>query len=443
MSTEKSSGGVPPASFGGVPPPESNGLPGETPRVDSQARRRRYFAQEGIVKRIRQLTRQTAVLAQRLGWRAGGIILLAAISILAWRLMTAQAKSSTTAPTPAQALPVAVARIVREDLYNAVTIPAEFRPYLKVELHAKVSGYVDRINVDIGDEVRTGQLLARLEVPELRDELARAKAAQQRAEADYKDAHLVYTRLQAVNKDHPNLVAQQELDAAEARDATAEAAIAGAKADAQKYQTLLDYTRIAAPFDGVITHRYADPGSLIQAGTASDTQSMPLVCLSDNYRLRLDIAVSVDNVKDIKLGDTVEVRVQSLNDKTFTGTISRVTQKVDDETRTMITEIDVPNPKLELVPGMYAKVVLKVERRPQALAVPTEAISTDENTTVYVVNSEQELEERPVTLGLETPTKYEVLAGLKEGDLVLIGRRSQVKPGQKVEAKLLSSLAQQ
>jgi membrane fusion protein (multidrug efflux system) len=170
---------------------------------------------------------------------------------------------------------------------------------------------------------------------------------------------------------------------------------------------------------------------------------MPLVCLSDNYRLRLDFPVSVAYVKDIQLGDRVEVRVESLKGKPFTGTISRSTQKVDEDTRTMIMEIDVPNPKLEFVPGMYATVVLKVERRPQALAIPTEAISTDKKTSVYVVNHEQEIEERPVTLGLETPGKYEVVDGLKEGDLVMIGSRSQVKAGQKVEAKLIGSLAQQ
>jgi RND family efflux transporter MFP subunit len=376
-------------------------------------------------------------------WRIASILVLATISIPIWRLLTNHARAHTGETLAPSTQPVAVARVGREDLFNEVTIPAEFRPYLKVELHAKVSGYVDQINVDIGDQVKTGQLLARLEVPELRDELARAKAAEKRAEADYKDAHLVYTRLEAVNKDHPNLVAQQELDAAEAKDGTTEAAIAGAKAEVEKYQTMLAYTRITAPFDGVITHRYADPGSLIQAGTASDTQSMPLVCLSDNYRLRLDFPVSVAYVKDIQLGDQVEVRVESLKGKPFTGAISRSTQKVDEDTRTMITEIEVPNPKLELVPGMYATVVLKVERRPQALAIPAEAISTDKKTSVYVVNSEQEIEERPVTLGLETPDKYEVVAGLKEGDLVMIGRRSQVKPGQKVEAKLIGSLAQQ
>jgi RND family efflux transporter MFP subunit len=394
-------------------------------------------------KPLRPLTGRLAGCLRHIDWRIIGIMFLAAASIPVWRAVSVHAQPRVATRSAAHPLTVAVARVTREDLYNEVTIPAEFRPYLKVELHAKVSGYVDQINVDIGDQVKAGQLLARLEVPELRDELARAKAAERRAGADYKDAHLVYTRLLAVDKAHPNLVAQQELDAAEAKDNTSEAAIAGAKAEAQRQQTLLAYTHITAPFDGVITHRYADPGSLIQAGTASDTQSMPLVCLSDNYRLRLDFPVSVAYVKDIQIGDRVEVRVQSLKGKPFTGTISRSTQKVDEDTRTMIMEIEVPNPKLELVPGMYATVVLQVDRRPQVLAIRTEAISTDKKTIVYVVNREQEIEERPVTLGLETPGKYEVVDGLKEGDLVMIGSRSQVKPGQKVEAKLIDSPAQQ
>jgi RND family efflux transporter MFP subunit len=390
-----------------------------------------------------RLPAQVAATCRRLDWRILGIVLLVVSSIPVWRAVTVHARPPAAAASAVHALAVAVGRVTREDLYNEVTIPAEFRPYLKVELHAKVSGYVDQINVDIGDQVKAGQLLARLEVPELRDELARAKAAEQRAEADYKDAHLVYTRLLAVDKAHPNLVAQQELDAAEAKDGTATAAIVGAKAEVQRDQTLLAYTHITAPFDGVITHRYADPGSLIQAGTASDTQSMPLVCLSDNYRLRLDFPVSVAYVKDIQLGDQVEVRVESLKGKPFKGTISRSTQKVDEDTRTMIMEIEVPNAKLELMPGMYATVVLRVERRLQTLAIPTEAISTGKKPSVYIVNSAQEIEERPVTLGLETPGKYEVLDGLKEGDLVVIGSRSQIKPGQKVEAKLIGALAQQ
>ena len=338
---------------------------------------------------------------------------------------------STDAPT------AGVAKVTREDLYKEVTISAEFRPYEEVELHAKVSGYVSKMNVDFGDKVKAGQLMATLEVPELQDELVNARATEQKAEADYTNAHLIYTRLQSVNKDHPNLVAQQDLDTAEANELTTAAAIAAAKANVEKFQTMVSYTQITAPFDGVVTHRYADPGTLIQAGTSSDTQALPLVRVSDNYRLRLDFPVTVDYVKDVQLGDSVAVRVDSLNGKTFTGTISRFTHDVDDNTRTMITEIEVPNPNLELMPGMYATVVLKVEKRPQALAVPTEAVAGGKTPTVYVVNHDNQIEERTVKLGLETPDKYEVLSGLNEGDLVVIGNRAGFQAGQKVEPKLI------
>jgi RND family efflux transporter MFP subunit len=330
-----------------------------------------------------------------------------------------------------------VAKVTREDLYKQVTIAAEFRPYQQVELHAKVSGYVKEMNVDFGDQVKAGQLLATLEVPELQDELNSALATEQHTEADYKNAHLDYTRLVAVNQEHPNLVAQQDLDTAEAKDLSAAAAVAAAKADAKKFQTMVDYTRITAPFDGVVTRRYADPGALIQAGTASDTQAKSLVRVSDNYQLRLDFPVSVDYVKYIKLGDPVEVRVESLNNKPFTGTISRFTHDVDMDTRTMTTEIEVPNLNLELDPGMYATVVLKVERRPQVLAIPTEAVAGDKKNTVYVVTQNHKIEERTVTLGLETPEKYEVVSGLDEGDLVVIGNRAQFQPGQKVAPKFV------
>ena len=107
-----------------------------------------------------------------------------------------------------------MAKVTREDLFKEVTIAAEFRPYEEVELHAKVTGYISKMNVDFGDRVKSGQLLATLEVPELQAELVNAQAAEQKAEADYTNAHLIYTRLQSVNHDHPNLVAEQDLDTA-------------------------------------------------------------------------------------------------------------------------------------------------------------------------------------------------------------------------------------
>jgi RND family efflux transporter MFP subunit len=346
------------------------------------------------------------------------------------------AHAQTPVATDAAVTPTAgVAKVTREDLFKAVTIAAEFRPYEEVALHAKVSGFVSKMNVDFGDTVKAGQLLATLEVPELQAELANAQAANAKAAADFTNANLIYSRLQSVNKEHPNLVAQQDLDTAQANELTATAAIAAAKANFEKFQTMVSYTQIVAPFDGVITSRYADPGTLI------DAQGKPLLRVSDNYRLRLDFPVTVDYVKDIALGAPVEVRVDSLNGKTFAGKISRFTHEVDDNTRTMITEIEVPNLDLELIPGMYANVILQVEQRPNALAIPVEAVSGEKNPTVLVLNQDQQIEERAVTLGLETPEKFEVLSGLREGDLVIVGSRAQFQAGEKVAPKLLAVAA--
>ena len=375
----------------------------------------------------------------RIGW---GVSLLAATIVVGLIVARTWHRTANATMGTAQAIPaVAVVKVDREDLYKEITIPAEFRPYNEVDVHAKVSGYVKRINVDIGDKVKPGELLALLEIPELGDELDHAIAAHQRAAADYKDAHLAYTRLVEVNKQHPNLIAQQDLDTAEAKDATAQGALAGAKSDVQKYQTLVSYTRITAPFGGVITKRYADPGTLIQAGTSS-TQALPLVRVSDNNLLRLDFPVSVDYVRGIRLDAPVSVRVDSLGNRAFEGKIARFSNNIDDSTRTMIVEMEVPNPTLELVPGMYANVTLKVDERPHALAISIEAVPPG-GKTVLLVNRSHQVEERPVTLGLETPAKYEVLSGLNEGDLVMLGNPAQVVTGQKVEPRITAPLAHQ
>jgi len=380
------------------------------------------------------------MLNSRFGFKSSLCGMSAAAIVIGFGVLCATHRTSAQTPVDAGSAEVptaGVAKVTREDLFKEVNIDAEFRAYEEVDLHAKVSGYVKKINVDFGDKVKAGQLLATLEVPELQDELRNAQATEKKAEADYTNAHLAYTRLQAVNKDHPNLVAQQDLDNAEANDLAAAAAIAAAKADVEKYQTMVSYTQITAPFDGVVTHRYADPGTLIQAGTSSDTQALPLVRVSDNYLLRLDFPVTVDYVKNIRLGDPVDVRVDSLDGMTFTGKISRFTDHVDENTRTMTTEIEVTNQDLKLVPGMYATVVLKVEKRPQVLTVPIEAVVGDKSPVVYVVNQDDQIEERPVKLGLETPDKYEVLSGLHEGELVVIGGGSKLQAGQKVEPKLI------
>ena len=369
------------------------------------------------------------------------VILAVAVVILCMCVWHSHRSTATTpggSSADASALPsAAVGKVMRQDIFKEVTIPAEFRPYMEAMLNAKVSGYVSKMNVDFGDAVKAGELLATLEVPELQDQLDNARATEQKAEADYTNADLIYTRLVSVNRDHPNLVAQQELDTAEANAHATAAAIAAAKAEAERYQTMVSYTNITAPFDGVVTWRYADPGTLIQAGTSSDSQSLPLVRVSDNYLLRLDFPVSVDYVKYIHIGDQVVVRVESSSDKTFSGKITRFTDKVDEDTRTMMVEIEVPNPDLKIVPGMYATVVLRIDKHANALVVPTEAVSNGKTARVFVVNPDDQIEVRDVTLGLETPDRYEILSGLKAGELVIVGDHSELQAGQKVDPKLV------
>jgi RND family efflux transporter MFP subunit len=378
------------------------------------------------------------------------ILLLAMFSVPLYRVVRGTPRVEEVA---ADAPSVAVAKVKREDLAQELVCDGELRPYLEIDLHAKVAGYLENINVDIGDRVETGQLIAKIEIPELGDDIKREVAMQERSqqevartEAAYEEAHAVFTRLMAVNKAQPKLIAQQELDEAQAKDRTTASALAVTRAEVNvagaemaKLQTMLKYTQITAPFAGIITKRYADPGTLIQAGTSSSTQTLPLVRLSQNDRLRLDIPISVSYVSRINVGDPVEIRVEAL-EKTIQGTIARSTRKVEAATRTMEVEVDVPNPDLRLIPGMYASVVLRVDHREKTLAVPVEAVSRQKTSTVFVVNPANKIEERVVRLGLETARELEVLSGLKENELVMIGSRTQLKAGQQVEPKLLDEV---
>ncbi len=366
---------------------------------------------------------------------------------------------------PAQIITVAVARATLADLSHDLVLTAEFRPFQEIDVHAKVAGYVKKMYVDVGDRVKEGQLLAVLEIPEMANDLARASAGTRRSDADvlrardelrrtesaHDAAHLSYTRLAAVSKARPNLVAQQELDDSQARDLVSEAQVAAAKsalasseqqvqvssADEDKVKTLNAYARITAPFAGVITKRYADTGAMVQQGTASQTQAMPVVRLSENSLLRLVLPVPETVVPSIHIGEPVEVRVPSLN-RSFQGKVARFSDRVQFSTRTMETEVDVANPSLVLIPGMYAEAHLTLEKKTQVLAVPVQAIAGHEsNPAVLVVNADKRLEERAVKRGLETAGRVEILAGLHESEMVVVGSRSQLKAGQQVEPKVV------
>ena len=388
-------------------------------------------------------------------------VALAALAGSACSRSRAAASESADVPT------VAVAKAARGDIAQSLTIAAEFRPFQEIEVHSKVAGYLKSISVDVGDRVKAGQLLAVLEIPELQDEIKqdeaavkraneeirRAQADVERAQSAHEVAHLNATRLTGVMKTRPNLVAQQDIDEATGRDrvseaqvSTAEAALAAdkeqleiAKAAQSKTQTLFDYARITAPFTGVITHRYADTGAMIQAGTSSQSQAMPVVRLSQNDKLRLVIPVPESAVSRIHLGGRVSVAVQSLH-KTVTGAVARFADRLDTDTRTMRVEVDVPNPDLTLVPGMYADATLVLDQVKGAIVAPVLALDrTADGARVFVVGRDGKLEVRTVQLGLESDDRIAVTRGLSDGEMVVVGSRAQLKTGEVVAPKVVAT----
>ena len=377
-------------------------------------------------------------------------------------------RPAESAPDAAAQAPTApVVKVTRQNLTNELEIASEFRPYQEIEVHAKESGYVKQLNIDWGTHVKTGQLMAVLEIPELEEQIDHDKAAEQRSEQDlarareeltrdrsaYQVAHLTYTRLEGVQKTNPGLVAQEEVDVAEGKDqeanaevsarldavAAAEQELAAAKATLQKDQALFSYARITAPFDGVVTELDAYTGALLPAGTSTSQNGLPLCRLSQNDLLRLVIPVPETVVPDVHIGEPVEVKVTALN-RRFQGKVTRTSDQIDMQTRTMHTEVEVPNPKYELVPGMYAYVELPTVRSVNVLAVPVQAVrrSGDGEGTVLVVNGQDVVESRQVKLGIETANNVEIASGLAENDLVIFGEQNQFRPGELVKPKLVS-----
>jgi RND family efflux transporter MFP subunit len=373
---------------------------------------------------------------------------------LALILFFSRHHDSAPAATPQ---PAATVQVTRGNLASSLTVAGQFLPYQQVDLHAKVSGYIRWIGVDIGDRVHQGEVLAKLEVPELQDQfqgaqadvrhsesvIARAKSEVVSAQATYAALHAEYTRLLQASKQRPGLIAEQELDDARAKDQQASAQIGVAqasldatqqqlgvsRANSHRYQTLTDYEQIVAPFNGVVTMRYADTGSLIQAGQNSNTSTLPVVQVAQSDLLRLRIPVPESDVPYIRLGGTVEVDVKA-NKKTFTGTIIRFTRALDTNTRTMLTEVDVPNPELTLDPGMYAETTIQIAQKDNVLLLPAQAVvQSGDKTYVLVVDPTHHVQRRNVTLGIQTANRVQLLSGVQEGDLVIASGQTLYQPG--------------
>jgi RND family efflux transporter MFP subunit len=355
--------------------------------------------------------------------------------------------------------------VQRGNISHLLSLAGQFQPYQVIDVHAKVSGYVRHIYVDIGDRVHTGQTLAVLEVPELNAQYRGSQSEQQRskeqisiaqheisrAEASHVALQANYDRLLQASKAQPGLIAEQELDDARAKADASQAQVDAARstlsaarqqsdvaqADMERYGALQAYTTITAPLSGVVIWRYADTGALIQAGTSSDSQSLPLIKLSQSDLLRLRLPVPEDAVGYIHEGDSVQIRVDALH-RTLTGKIVRFTRSVSLDTRTMQTEIDVPNKDLSIDPGMYANTYVQLAHKENVLTVPLLAVQRDDagKTTVLVVDSENHVHQRTVTLGIQGSLLAEVKSGLERGDRVVLGNAARYKDGEAITPRI-------
>jgi RND family efflux transporter MFP subunit len=343
-----------------------------------------------------------------------------------------------------------------------LTVAGIFQPFQEIDVHGKVSGYIRHIYVDIGDRVHRGQTLAVLEVPELeaqvagadasvnqsQQDIARLKSEIVREQASYAATHANYVRLKQASDQQPGLVAAQELDDALARDHAAESQVEAAKsavaaaegklgisrADRLRVSSLVQYATITAPFTGVVTMRYADTGALIPAGT-SESNAQAVIRLAQSDLLRLRMPIPEQDVPLVAEGSTVMVHVQATGQQ-FPAKVVRFTRDVSNSTRTMLCEVDVPNPGLILTPGMYANVSFHLRQKQGSLIVPSVAVIQGDQPAVFIVNAKNTLERRPVVLGITSANEQEIAGGLQLGERVVVGDTGTLQPEQKVQPQL-------
>jgi len=404
------------------------------------------------------MSRNTRILA--------ALLVIVAIGIGWLWLGRSHSEADDAASTKNAGIMVAVVRVKRHTLQDSLTVAGAFKAFQDVDVHAKVAGYIRTIYVDVGSRVKDGQILAVLEVPELAAQLSGARASTRRAEEEVRRAqgdlqraksihgaaHAMYARLKQASEQNAGLVAQQELDNEQAKDLEAEAGVSSAEAalsaaqqalevadsNQKQFSALSDYTRITAPFAGVVTNRYADTGALIAAGT-STAQSTPVVRIAQTSVLRLVLPIPESIAGQIRLGDPVKVHVQALNQDSV-GKVSRFADSLDQETRTMETEIDFQNSDGKLLPGMYVEAILAPTAQIEMLTVPLEAVHTNGSEgTVLLLDKDNVLEERKVRLGIQGSTQIEVLSGLREGDRVVIGNLNDFRSGMKVVSKEMNA----
>src|SRR5712692_10290066 len=308
--------------------------------------------------------------------------------------------------------PVQTIHPKRGEIVRRITLPGNVMAYQQATLYAKVAGYLKTIGVDKGDTVKEGDLLA---------DLVKAKAEAEAAQLDYR-------RVAEAQKKASDLVMPQTVDAAKAKSGVAVAGL-------QRIKTLLSYAKITAPFSGVITKRWADPGALIPAPTSSSTsKSAAVVTLMDFSTVRIDVAIPDTEAPFVKKDLPVRGAVSELPGRTFQGTVTRFSYALDESTKTMPTEIEISNPDLALRPGMWATVEIELQKKENALLIPAEALVAEKNKNSVFVVRDNKAQRVSITTGFDDGANVEILKGCGPNDAVIVAGKQSVTDGQKVKA---------
>lgn len=346
----------------------------------------------------------------------GRAILFGAASMAGCLILSACARTEGESQLPAPAPPTEVhtVHVTTGPITRSIVLPAQVIPLQQATLYAKVSGYLKVINVDKGDKVAAGAVLARIEIPEL-------VAARARQEAELKAASSDYERLQKALAQTPDLVVPDTVDQARGRFEVARASLA-------ESETLLGYATITAPFAGVITQRYVDPGALIQAGNTSSA----IVSLMDFSTVRLQVAVPEVETARVATGQPVRVTTDNLPGRQFDGQVTRFTYALDPNNRTMLVEAILKNPDLALRPGMLVTVKLGIERKEQATLMPADALVTERTNNFAYVVEDNKASKRAIKVGFNDGKNVEVVDGIKGGDTIILAGRLKLSDGQPV-----------
>jgi len=313
---------------------------------------------------------------------------------------------------------------------HELVLPSTLQAYTESPIYARTTGYLGHWYKDIGSQVKKSELLANIETPEVDQELMQARAARDQAEAQLKLAQSSAKRWENLQK--MDAVSEQETEERTSSSAQGEASLAAATANVKRLEQLESFKHIYAPFSGVLTRRNVDVGALINAGNGGANQELFVVAQVDPIRIYVDVPET--DSSSIHAGVHADVEIPALVGQHFTGNVVRTANSIDPATRTLRTEIDVPNLRRQLLPGSYAQVHFALKEQVQRLTVPANALLfRAEGPRAVVVGQNGKVQLRTIAIGRDFGTTVEILSGLAPADSVVLSPSDSLEEGEQVQ----------